>query len=310
MNERLTPRLAVLLTMPPLLWAGNAVVGRMAAGQVPPLTLNALRWGLVLLLLLPLGWRAIATPQARAQVLQRWRPLSALGLLGVGCYNALQYMALTTSSALNVTLIACSLPMWMMAIGALVFRERPTGRAVVGALLSLAGVLVVLTHGDVGALATLRLVPGDLLMLIAISAWATYSWLLARPHPLLKGEARPDWNWADFLLVQTLFGMVWAGAAAGVEAVVSPAVIHWTPAVVATVLYIAIGPSLVAYRCWGLGVGAVGPTVAALFGNLTPLFAAVMASTLLGEVPGVHHVVAFGLILTGIWVSTGRAAER
>ena len=62
MNERLTPRLAVLLTMPPLLWAGNAVVGRMAAGQVPPLTLNALRWGLVLLLLLPLGWRAIATP--------------------------------------------------------------------------------------------------------------------------------------------------------------------------------------------------------------------------------------------------------
>ncbi len=310
MNERLTPRMALLLTLPPLLWGGNAVVGRIAAGQVPPLALNALRWGLVLLILLPLGWRAIATRQARAQVAQRWLPLSALGLLGVGCYNALQYVALTTSSALNVTLIACSLPMWMMAIGALVFGERPTGRALAGSALSLAGVLVVLTRGQVWALAQLRLVPGDLLMLVAIAAWAMYSWLLARPHRLLQGSARPDWNWADFLLVQTLFGMVWAGAAAGVEAAMVPESIHWTPAVVAIVLYIAIGPSLIAYRCWGMGVGAVGPTVAALFGNLTPLFAAVMASALLGELPGVHHVVAFGLIISGIWVSTTRAPQR
>ena len=310
MDARLTPRLALLLTLPPVLWAGNAVVGRMAAGQVPPLALNALRWGLVLLLLLPLGWRAIATPQARAELWRRWRPLAALGLLGVGCYNALQYVALTTSTALNVTLIACSLPMWMMAVGAVLYRERPTRRALVGALLSLVGVLLVLTRGDPMALARLRLVPGDVLMLIAILAWAMYSWLLARPHASLSGSARPSWDWAEFLLVQTLFGMVWAAAAAGVEAVVAPAPIHWSPAIVATVIYIAVGPSLLAYRCWGLGVGAVGPTVAALFGNLTPLFAAVLSSAMLGEAPGAYHVVAFALILAGIWVSTTGGGKR
>src|SRR5688572_4560806 len=93
----LTPRLALLLTLPPLLWAGNAVVGRMLVQEVPPLTLNMLRWLLVLAVLLAVGWPLLATAQARRELLERWRPLAVLGLLGVASYNALQYLALTTS---------------------------------------------------------------------------------------------------------------------------------------------------------------------------------------------------------------------
>ena len=312
MNARLTPRLALLLVLPPLLWAGNAVVGRLAAGQVPPVTLNALRWLLALLLLLPIGWSAVATPRARREVLARWRPLALLGLFGIGTYNALQYLALTTSSALNVTLILSSTPVWMLLIGALVYRERPSRRAMAGAALSLAGVAVVLTRGDLSQLASVRFVPGDLLMLAGAFVWACYSWLLARPPASLAPGGRPDWDWAAFLLVQVIFGAAWAAVWAGIETVVAPAPILWSPWVVVALVYVAVGPSLVAYRCWGLGVAAVGPAIAGLFANLTPLFAAVLSALLVGEPPRPFHGMAFLLIVAGILVSTrpARNASR
>jgi drug/metabolite transporter (DMT)-like permease len=302
----ITPRVAALLLLPPLLWAGNAVVGRLLVGSVPPLMLNFLRWSLALVLLLPLAWPAVATREARQRILRRWRPLLALGLFGVGAYNALQYLALTTSTPLNVTLIASSTPVWMLAMGALFFRERPTQRALAGAALSLLGVAIVLARGDAAQLAQVRFVPGDLLMLLAVLSWALYSWLIARPPASIGKDRPPEWDWAALLLGQTLFGIVWAGAFAGVEAAVAPQAIRWSGWVVAALIYVAIGPSLIAYRCWGVGVAAVGPAIAAFFANLTPVFAAVLSAALLGEAPRPYHLIAFALIVAGIAVSSRR----
>ncbi|MFZ9678362.1 MAG: DMT family transporter, partial [Quisquiliibacterium sp.] len=302
----LTPRLIGLLLLPPLLWAGNAIVGRLVAGNVPPLAFNALRWCVALLLLLPLGWRVLASASAREQILARWRTLSVLGLLGVGAYNALQYMALTTSSAMNVTLIASSMPVWMLAIGAIFYRERPTAQSLLGAVLSLAGVAVVLGRGDLAVLAQVRFVVGDLLMIVAIIGWATYSWLLARPHPSMRGDARPNWSWAEFLLIQMMFGLVFAGAAAGAEVLVVGEPIKWSGWVLLALLYVAVGPAIIAYRSWGLGVAQAGPEIAAFFSNLTPLFAAVLSAAVLGEAPQLYHGVAFALIVGGIVVSARR----
>lgn len=306
MSTRLTPRLIGLLLLPPLLWAGNAIVGRLVAGNVPPLAFNALRWCVALLLLLPLGWRVLASASAREQILARWRTLSVLGLLGVGAYNALQYMALTTSSAMNVTLIASSMPVWMLAIGAIFYSERPTAQSLLGAVLSLAGVAVVLGRGDLAVLAQVRFVAGDLLMIVAIIGWATYSWLLARPHPSMRGDARPNWSWAEFLLIQMMFGLVFAGAAAGAEALVVGEPIKWSGWVLLALLYVAVGPAILAYRSWGLGVAQAGPEIAAFFSNLTPLFAAVLSAAVLGEAPQPYHGVAFALIVGGIVVSARR----
>lgn len=307
MSTRLTPRVVGLLLVPPLMWAGNAVVGRLAAGHVPPLALNAMRWVLAALILLPLGWRVLATPGARREIALRWRPLAMLGLLGIGAYNALQYSALTTSSVLNVTLIVASAPFWMLAIGALFYGARPTAREALGAALSVAGVVVVLSRGELAQLAGVRFVRGDLLMLVAAIAWSFYSWLLARPHPSIAPAARPaSWNWAGFLLVQVLFGIVWAGAAAGFEQAVSPAPVQWSPWVLAALAYVAIGPSVLAYRCWGAGVAAAGPAVASIFANLTPVFAAVLSAAVLGEPPQGYHVVAFALTVAGIVASMNR----
>jgi drug/metabolite transporter (DMT)-like permease len=301
----LTPRVAGLLLMPPLLWAGNAVVGRLLVGSVPPLLLNFMRWLLALAILLVLAWPAVGTREGRRQVLQRWPALAALGLFGVGAYNALQYLALTTSTPLNVTLIASSSPVWMLGIGALLFKERPTRAAMAGAALSLVGVAVVLSRGDAAQLLQVRFVPGDLLMLLAIASWCLYSWLLARPPASLAAEARPrEWNWAAFLLVQTLFGSLWAGSFAGLEALLAPQPVRWSGWVVLALVYVAIGPSLIAYRCWGAGVAAVGPAVAAFFSNLTPVFAALLSAALLGEAPRGYHAVAFLLIVAGIAVSS------
>lgn len=295
------------MSLPPLLWAGNAVIGRLLVGHVAPLSLNALRWALALLVLLPLGWRAVATRAARRQIVERWRELALLGLLGVGSYNALQYLALQTSSPINVTLIAASAPLWMLGVGATFYGVRPTWRELAGAAFSLAGVAIVLARGELARLAQVAFVRGDLLMMAAIIAWSIYSWMLSRPPPRLAGARRPDWNWAQFLLVQTLFGCTFAGAAAGVEALVLPtAPVRWSPSIVAAVVFIALGPSVIAYRCWGIGVAAAGPATAAFFSNLTPLFAALLSAALLGEAPQPYHGLAFALIVAGIAVSSRR----
>jgi drug/metabolite transporter (DMT)-like permease len=83
-----------------------------------------------------------------------------------------------------------------------------------------------------------------------------------------------------------------------------PEPVVWTPWLVAALAFVAVGPSLVAYRLWGLGVAAAGPAVAAFFGNLTPLFAALLSAALLGEWPRPFHGLAFALIVAGILVSS------
>jgi drug/metabolite transporter (DMT)-like permease len=276
----------------------------MAVGAVPPLALNFTRWLLAFVLLWPLGRQALAD---RAAIAARWKHLALLGLLGMGSYNALQYLALHSSTPLNVTLIAASMPAWMLSFGVLLHGVHPSGRELLGAVLSLAGVALVIARGEPARLAELRFAAGDLLMLLAVVSWALYSWLLARPPGNLRGDDRPDWDWAGFLLVQIAFGLAWSGAAAGLEAVIATdAQWHWSPWVAALLLYVAIGPSIVAYRCWGLGVSTVGPAIAAFFSNLTPVFAAVLSAALLGEAPRWYHGAAFALIVGGIWLSARR----
>jgi drug/metabolite transporter (DMT)-like permease len=299
MEHRLNLRTAALLTLPPLLWAGNAVVGRLVTGMVPPVTLNFLRWALAFLILLP-----FAAPVLRpgSALWPQWRRFALLGLLGVGCYNALQYLALKTSTPLNVTLVAASVPVWMLGIGALFFGQRISGRQMAGAVLSIAGVLVVLGRGDWALLAQVRLVPGDFYVLLATAAWAVYSWLLIRPGdpPEIRGD------WAAFLMAQLVFGLGWSALFAGGEWALEDAHIQWGWPLAAALAYVATCPAILAYRSWGLGVQRVGPNIAGFFSNLTPLFAAVMSAAFLGELPHVYHAVAFALIVGGIVVSSQR----
>jgi drug/metabolite transporter (DMT)-like permease len=262
------------------------------------MTLNFLRWVLAFLLLLPLTYPVL---KAKSAMWPLWKRYGLLGFLGVGCYNSLQYLALKTSTPINVTLVASSTPVFMLGLGALFFQQRIRMRQLIGAVLSIAGVLLVLCRGDVQALAQVELVMGDVFVLMATAAWAWYSWLLAQP----KDPPEVRSNWAFFLMAQMAFGLVWSGSFTAAEWLgPGGGVMVWGWPLAAALVYVAVGPALLAYRCWGLGVQQVGPSVAGFFANLTPLFAAIMSTWVLGDMPQMYHAAAFVLNVGGIVVSS------
>jgi drug/metabolite transporter (DMT)-like permease len=297
----LTPRTAALLLVPPLLWAGNSIVGRLVHDLIPPLTLNFFRWVLAFVLLLPLAHQVL---RRSSPLWPHWKHYGLLGLLGVGCYNSLQYLALQTSTPINVTLVASSTPVFMLAMGALFFKQVVRKRQIFGAGLSVLGVLVVLCRGDWHALAHVHWVLGDVFVLIATACWAWYSWLLSHTQE----PARVRGNWAFFLMAQIAFGLAWSGAFTAAEwsgmTGVVDAHISWGWPLVTALVYVAVGPALLAYRCWGLGVQRVGPNIAGFFANLTPVFAATLSALALGELPQMYHIAAFVMIIGGIVVSS------
>jgi len=292
----LTLSTVLLLTVPPVLWAGNAIVGRLVRDAVPPMTLNLIRWTIALAVLVPLGRAAF---RQGSGVLANWRRYAMLGLLGVGLYNSLQYLALQSSTPINVTLVASGVPVWMLLVGRLFYGVPVKRKQIVGAVLSIGGVLVVLCRGDVHGLLQLRLVAGDLYMILATIAWSFYSWMLMQQKDVPGLRA----DWAAFLLAQVGYGVLWSAALAGGEWAFQDATIAWSWSLGAALLYVAIGPAILAMRCWGAGVQRAGPSIAAFFINLTPLFTALLSSAFLGEPPHLYHVLAFGMIVGGIAVS-------
>ena len=285
------------LTLATIFWAGNAIAGRVLVGSISPITLSAVRWGLAALILLPFGWKIFKPSSALWQNKSRFL---VLGLLGVGSYNVLLYLALQTSTAINVTLIGASMPIWMLLIGAVLYQVKPTLLQMLGALVSLVGVTVVLTRGEPASLLSMEVVMGDLFIMLATILWAFYSWMISRPG----GSTERQWPWAEFLMAQVFIGFMWTMLFEGVEIATGYAFIdlnYWTGALI---VFVAIGPSLIAYRCWGLGVNGAGPTVAAFFANLIPLFTALLSAAILGDPPQLFHGLAFVLIVVGILVSS------
>ena len=291
-----------LLILPPIFWAGNAIVGRLMVGVIPPLTLNFLRWFIALLVLLPFCHRLIFKPSI---FMPLWRRYLMLGFFGIGCYNALQYMALVTSSPINVTLVASSIPVFMLLVGFCFFGVGVPPKSAVGVGLSVLGVFVVVSRGDPSALLGMSLVTGDLLMVLAAFCWALYSWLLVRPGlrpdpELLKG------HWVNFLFVQIIFGVLCSLAFALLEWTWLDGAIwdrvQWGSSLAMAAFYVAIFPGIIAFRAWGLAVERVGPAFAGVVVNTTPLLTALLAMIFLNEAPQPYHGLAFVLILSGIVV--------
>jgi len=291
---RLDPGTAALLTLPPLAWAGNAVAARLLVGDVPPVALSLARWVIAFALLLPFAWRGVI--RHRAAFARHWRILLLIGPLGVGAYNTVQYLALQTSTPMATSLIASSSPVFILALGAVLFRERARPAQWLGAALSVSGVVLVMARGDLANLAQLAFVPGDLIMLVANLTWTLYTWLLRR-H-------RPDLPFAPLLLVQMAIGIAAIAPFAALEAALSPARIEWSGGVAAAMLYMAVFPSLLAYWCWDVGIRRVGAVIPVYFANLTPVFAALLSMWLLADAPRPYHGIALALIIGGIQLAS------
>ena len=287
---------AFYLTTAALMWAGNAIVGKILVQSSSPVLLNTIRWGVTALILLPFAWRVFGSTSPLWQSSKRFALLS---LLGVGSYNVLLYLALKSSTPINVTLIGASMPIWAIVIGALFYKEQPNIKQIIGAVISLIGVTVVIVRGELERLIEIEFVAGDLLMVLATILWGAYSWMLSHP----KESTERTWPWSYFLLAQVGFGFCWSLGFAVTEWQLEYSYFTWSWSTVFMIIYVIIGPSLIAYRCWGLGVSGAGATVATFFTNLIPLFTAILSTLLLQKPPEPFQGVAFALILAGIYLS-------
>ena len=291
MSPVLSPSTLLFLVLPPLLWASNAIVGRLAAGAIPPITLNFLRWVVAILVLLPFVWRRLRQDWPLAR--RAWVVLAATGFLSTTTYNALQYFALTTSSPINVALITAAGPIFTLLMGWLFFQATISRAATLGAVVSLIGVTWVLLRGELLNATRIDFVSGDLFMLLAIALWSLYTWLLRGRPAEMSGYS--------VLTMQMAWGLLFAVPMVLAEWFLGGySAIAWSPKIYSMILFVALGPALLAYLCYQQAVLRTGSQLPMFFLNLTPVFAALMAVVLLGEFPELYHVVGLVLIVAGI----------
>ena len=287
-----TPAAAyLLLTLTMVFWAGNFVVGRWAAGHVPPMTLACLRWTGAALLVLPLAWPHLV--RDRARLVASAPILAMLGLTGSGLFNTLQYLALTETTAASAAILQSAGPALIALTGFALYRERAGSGELAGILVSLTGVLVVVGHGSLATLAAFQLNRGDLVMLAAMVIWALYAVLLRR-RPAVHALSFAAVTYAIAALINMPLAAFEHAAGARIEASLAA----WL-----AIAYTAIFPSFLAYLCFNRGVEIVGAPRAGVTMNLAPLFTAVLAIAALGEQPQPYHAVGFALIIAGVWLS-------
>jgi drug/metabolite transporter (DMT)-like permease len=289
----------LLLSGAALLWAGNFVLGRAMRGHVPPVGLAFWRWSLALVVLLALYGRRLVAQ--RAPLLERRGVVVALGILGVGNFNLFVYIGLQHTTATNALLLNAAAPAFILALSAAAGQGRPTVRMLLGVALSLAGVAVILSHGEIASLASLRLNPGDLWVLAAVLSWSLYTVLLDR---------RP--RGVDSMVLLTalvLVGTAWVAPFYAWE-IARGLRVTLDLATVGTVLYVGIFASLVAYAFWNAGVAQAGASRAGVSLNLMPAFGTVLAVVLLGEPFRLFQAAGIALIVAGVSLVQFQARAR
>lgn len=293
-------RAYLYLTAAALLWAGNVVAGKLVVGHVSPLLLTWMRWTAAFLLLLAFGWRHLRSdwPVVRANLAY----LSLMGVLAMGVFNALLYVSLNYTTAVNVSILQAAIPMVVFAVNFLAYRERTGLAQLLGFVLTLAGVLLIAGEGSLARLRSLQVNFGDLLMVSAVILYGGYIVALRR---------MPRIHWQSMMTVMfaaaaaTTFVFALGEIAAGQA--IAPDLVG-----VLVTLYAAIFPSIASQTLMVVGTELIGANRAGLFVNLVPLFGTLMAVVLLGEAFLPYHAAALVLVLSGIALSErfrrGRAA--
>jgi drug/metabolite transporter (DMT)-like permease len=279
----------LLLVVAMLSWSGNAIVGRALAGVVPPFGLSLMRWTIAFVAVIPFAAAEIL--QKREIIFHRWRFLLALGLLGLTICNSLGYLGLQWTTAINSGLINSAGPMLTLLAAFIVHRERAAPLQILGVCISLAGVLVIVLRGDLGAIVHLEINIGDIALLVGVSAWSVYTVLLRRAPRELSPVA----------LLAVLF------AIGGLTVLPLHLIESWfgrtlpeTGNALLGYLYVGLFPAVIAFFGWNRGVVALGANRASLFSHLMPLFSAGLAYAFLDERIAGYHLAGAALIFCGI----------
>jgi len=287
-----------LLAAANLFWAGNIVLARGIAGEVPPITLAWLRWTGALLIAVGFAWKLLR--RDAPIMLRHWKMMLLLAATGIASYNTMSYIGLTETTALNVLLLQSATPLIIIVWAFALFREMPTPRQVVGVLLSFAGVAAIAAHGSFQALASLTLNRGDLWVLAALVIYAIYCVVVRR---------RPAVHPLSFLVAAMAIGVVMILPFMVLE-LASGAPIHGGTGVWLGVAYMAVLPSFVAYLCFNRGIELIGGGPAGQSMHLMPLFGSVLAVLFLHEEFRMYHLVGIVLIAGGILLASVQTTRR
>jgi drug/metabolite transporter (DMT)-like permease len=300
-NQTLTQRLwgnaYLLLTLTTLMWGGNAVAGRLAVDAISPMALTSLRWVVVCAVMPVLLRHQIRAhwPVLRAH----WKFVVAMGTVGFTAFNALMYLAAYSTTAINIGILQGSIPVFVL-IGAFIAYRTPIGPVqALGVLVTLLGVAVVASRGEIAVLRQFAFAPGDLFMIIACTFYAGYT-VAIRSRPQVPGLV--------FFSALAMVACLVSLPLLAIE-IAQGAFTVKTPEGWLILLYVAIGPSILSQLFFMRAVELIGPGRAGVFVNLVPVFAPILAVLILGEQLALYHGVALLLVLGGIFIAE-RLAKR
>jgi drug/metabolite transporter (DMT)-like permease len=283
----------LLLALASLFWSGNWVAGRALRDLFDPITLNFWRWTVAAVVLAPFAWPGLRGKWALIR--RNAGILLLLSFTGVALFQSLVYLGLRSTQAVNGVLLNSSLPLFMLLCSWAIEREHASPRQIAGMLVSLAGILVILSRGEPAALLHLQLHAGDAWILLAMPVWGIYSVLLKRRPPELGGIA--------FLFVISAAGVLMLAPLAALQAMLAPPRLPGAAAIFG-VLYMGIGASVLAFICWNRGVAAVGANAAGFTVHLLPAFGTILAIAFLGESFAGFHAAGIATILAGVLLAT------
>jgi drug/metabolite transporter (DMT)-like permease len=286
----------LLLSLTALFWAGNIVLARHVGDHVPPITLTTIRWFGTFLILLPFAWPHLKRdwPALRAHL-----PLMLLlSAIGYAFNNAISYWALQYTQALNALLIQSSGPLFVALWSLVLFGVRLTGAQLAGIAISLAGVLTIILRGDLKALAGITFNKGDVMFAASLVSFGLYSALMPR-RPVTHQLSLISFTTCCGALLLIPFS-VWEFS--------TGAALKFDFLTLATLAYVLIFPSTLAYLFFNRGIALIGPNRAAPFFHLVPVFGSAMAILLLGEQPRLFHLVGYLLVLAGVVIASRQAS--
>ena len=286
----------LLLSLTALFWAGNIVLARYVAGHLPPVTLTCIRWIGVFLILLPFALPHLKRdwPALRAKL-----PLMVLlSAIGFAFNNAISYWAMQYTQALNALLIQSSGPLFVALWSLVLFGVRLTWAQLAGIIISLLGVVTIILRGDLSALASIRLNKGDVMFASSLLAFGLYSALMPR-RPVTHQLSLISFTVACGALLLLPFS-IWEYS--------TGRTLKFDAITMATLAYVVIFPSTLAYLFFNRGIALIGPNRAAPFFHLVPVFGSAMAILLLGEQPRLFHLVGYVLVLAGVVIASRQAS--
>jgi drug/metabolite transporter (DMT)-like permease len=286
----------VWLALATLFWAGNNVVARAVVSDIPPVALSFWRWMVAFLIVTPFAW-----PKVRAQwplIRSNWRLLAVLGCLGVAGYNTFVNLAVTTTTAINVSLVNAVTPAVTVIVAWAMIGTVVSPRVVVGMALSFAGITTIIAQGEVRTLLEFTVNRGDLLMLPAVVAWAFYTVSLRHRPAALDPLAL---IWATFLV-----GVMVVGVGYAVEYAIIGRGFALSVPNLAAIGYVGLFPSLLAFVFWNRGIEELGAAAGAQFQNLTPIWGTLGGVALLGEALELFHLAGIAFIFAGIYLAGRR----